>query len=235
MSKSTVFANFPATEAIYRDWWESSAPVAYGLCWCGCGNKTRQAKVTRKERGEVKGMPQRFLHGHAGRGNKTRSLVSPNSTKFCLCGCGQKSPIATKTNMKAGWVKGQPMRYVRGHAARNHPVGYVIEDRAYKTPCWIWQGGKNRDGYGHMKVPKSFRSSPGQIMMAHRFFYMEDKGPIPDGWQVDHLCYEPSCVNPSHLEAVTPKENQRRKQERMSRALDLLKKVESGRAKLIEG
>ena len=36
------------------------------------------------------------------------------------------------------------------------------------------------------------------------------RGPIPDGFHVDHLCRNTWCVNPDHLEPVTPLENTRR-------------------------
>lgn len=41
----------------------------------------------------------------------------------------------------------------------------------------------------------------------HREFFIWAGGRIPDGHQVDHLCRRPGCVNPNHLEAVTPREN----------------------------
>jgi hypothetical protein len=43
-----------------------------------------------------------------------RSESNPN-TALCQCGCGQETPIATVTRSIRGEVKGQPVRYVRGH------------------------------------------------------------------------------------------------------------------------
>ena len=42
---------------------------------------------------------------------------------------------------------------------------------------------------------------------AHRAFYMLHVGPIGSGLVIDHLCRTPACVNPDHLEPVTPEEN----------------------------
>lgn len=47
-------------------------------------------------------------------------------------------------------------------------------------------------------------------VLAHRAAYAVWVGPIPPKLVVDHLCLEPNCVRPTHLEAVTQTENMRR-------------------------
>lgn len=69
--------------------------------------------------------------------------------------------------------------------------------------CWLWLGRLNRRGYGHMTVAK-------RTCLAHRVSYETFVGPIPEGLEIDHLCRITRCVNPSHLEAVTPSVNMRR-------------------------
>lgn len=50
----------------------------------------------------------------------------------------------------------------------------------------------------------------GRLQPVHRVAYRLAKGPIPDGLHLDHLCRNPPCCNPDHLEPVTPAENNRR-------------------------
>ena len=81
-----------------------------------------------------------------------------------------------------------------------HPTEQIrwVED---EDGCWRWTG-PTAGGYGRVQI------------YAHRWMYEREVGPIPDGLQIDHLCRNPLCVNPEHLEPVTHAENQRRKSER---------------------
>ena len=67
-------------------------------------------------------------------------------------------------------------------------------------PCWTWLAYIDEDGYG-----KSWDGN--QVTFAHRVSYRMFTGPIPDGCEIDHLCRNRSCVNPMHLEAVSPRIN----------------------------
>ena len=70
------------------------------------------------------------------------------------------------------------------------------------TGCWLWD--KVRvDGYTQVQMS-------GQKWLVHRLTYTLLVGEIPVGLQIDHLCRIPRCVNPAHLEAVTPLVNTRR-------------------------
>lgn len=71
-------------------------------------------------------------------------------------------------------------------------VWYVPEPN---TGCWLWMRGACR-GYGVLK-------SNGVNRGAHSVSYEMLRGPIPDGLELDHLCRQPLCVNPDHLEPVT--------------------------------
>lgn len=62
--------------------------------------------------------------------------------------------------------------------------------------CWYWSGQLDRNGYGRLSGK-----------LAHRLVYQVLVGEIPEGLVLDHLCRVPRCVNPAHLEPVTPREN----------------------------
>lgn len=79
-----------------------------------------------------------------------------------------------------------------------------IESKIKRTEnsCWEWQATKTL-GYGMVRFN-------GRMRGAHRVVYELLKAKIPKGLHIDHLCRNPACVNPDHLEPVTCKENIRR-------------------------
>lgn len=73
----------------------------------------------------------------------------------------------------------------------------VVKD---DNDCWLWDAHITKSGYGQFKLD-------GRTQRAHRVAYEIFVGPIPDGLQLDHLCCVRHCVNPSHLDPVTGREN----------------------------
>jgi hypothetical protein len=71
--------------------------------------------------------------------------------------------------------------------------------------CWLWSAHADAKGYGYMRIGNT-KVGRG-IVSTHRFSYTLHKGAIPDGLVIDHLCRNPNCCNPDHLEPVTSVEN----------------------------
>lgn len=72
----------------------------------------------------------------------------------------------------------------------------VVED----TGCWEWQGYRQPGGYGRTR-------SCGRKVLVHRWVFEHLVGPIPEGLGLDHLCRNPPCCNPDHLEPVDHRTN----------------------------
>jgi HNH endonuclease len=90
--------------------------------------------------------------------------------------------------------------------------GPVPAHRPELGPCWLWTGKAEARGHGQIMLNYHHQGT-------HRVAYELVVGPIPEGYDLDHLCHNDSgcpggnscphrrCVNPAHLQPVTPKEN----------------------------
>lgn len=116
---------------------------------------------------------------------------------ICGCGCGGRTKVALINT--ATTRLGEPYPFIAGHQHRHFEGDYVVDANG----CWVWQRGMVANGYGAIK-------RDGYQGVAHRWYYERDRGPIPNGLQLDHLCRNRLCVNPAHLEPVTQTENIRR-------------------------
>lgn len=116
---------------------------------------------------------------------------TPRTMNLCACGCGG----FTKSTFKTGHH-----RKVKGAKppVPAKPVKQRIRESTVVTElgCWEWQLGKDKDGYGTMKVAR-------KTVRAARASYEAFKEAIPAGRVINPTCRNRPCVNPDHLEAVT--------------------------------
>ena len=80
-------------------------------------------------------------------------------------------------------------------------ANFATKFRIKKDNCWVWVGttGRNK-GRGNFRYNHT-------NYIAYNFLYRVLKGELPPGLVLDHLCRNPTCVNPKHLEPVTLVEN----------------------------
>lgn len=86
---------------------------------------------------------------------------------------------------------------------------FTIEGRFHAkyqiiNECWIWHGAKLNNGYG------LFTDENGKTVTAHRWSYKYFNGEIPDKCVIDHICRNPACVRPTHLQAISQSDNIKR-------------------------
>lgn len=133
-----------------------------------------------------------------------------NTTRTCsVDGC--EGVYYAKSFCQRHYTRGRyprqskPAGWWREYYRRERKPRPTLEERFWakveKTDgCWLWQGYKTVMGYGRINVD-------GHAVGAHRVAYEMLVGPIPVALTLDHLCRNPGCVRPDHLEPVTLAEN----------------------------
>src|SRR5437899_3807758 len=93
-----------------------------------------------------------------------------------------------------GTVLGEPT----GWRLLENPIPrFLSKIERLDSGCWQWTAARHRLGYGAFAVGSDLQG------YAHRWSYLFFVGNIPEGHVIDHLCGNPACVNPEHLEAVS--------------------------------
>ena len=149
---------------------------------------------------------------------RNRDKVRAANRKWAAANPETRREIKTRYDRNHGIAKHGTPAY-RAKLSANMKRRYPWPDRFWNAvekdgpqvegmtgECWIWTASTVR-GYGTVRLD-------GKRRRAHRVSYEMAKGPIPEGLDVDHLCFNPPCVNPDHLEAVTREENLRRRRAR---------------------
>lgn len=124
---------------------------------------------------------------------------TPTRTACAFEGCGKK-------HLAGGFCAGHRMQFKSGKPLRDlRETGLSVEDR-FRTyvdtsgDCHEWIGARLEKGYGNFNLPTG-------AISAHRFAFEMANGQIPKGLEVDHICLNRACVNPSHLRLATRKQN----------------------------
>ncbi len=107
---------------------------------------------------------------------------------YCSCACSARAQ-GVGTEQRRLWSK----------IDKNGPIP---EHRPDLGACWVWTAATT-NGYGYLQIG----GRQGRRVQAYKLAYEWLVGPVPAGLQLDHLCRNRRCVNPSHLEPVTQLEN----------------------------
>lgn len=109
----------------------------------------------------------------------------------------------------------KPRAYLKGKTDlerfEHYAVREISEDvqRTFgvKPDCWLWGGGLNPYGYGIFNSYWSDEQTDGS-RYAHLFSYVNVGGNVRNvDLESDHTCRVRPCVNPSHVEQITQREN----------------------------
>ena len=121
--------------------------------------------------------------------------------RVCGCGCGASLEGRRSDAVYLDHAHRERVKRRRGGATgqvgRRRRTPYEVRDG-----CWVWLLAKNVGGYGLV-------ARGGRTRIAHRWYYEQEHGPVPEGYELHHVCGRRDCVNPAHVRAVTRLEHVR--------------------------
>ena len=159
------------------------------------------------------GQPQRsgpYCPTHYHRMKKYGTTDSPTEGRVCrIEGCAEPMRSAEYEMCRSHMQLWKKYGTVAPAVVRLERFMEKVE--AGPDGCWDWTASLTEQGYGRFAAG---HGAPYQ--KAHRASWEMFRSEIPDGLEIDHLCYNRRCVNPDHLEPVSPAVNQRRRAERVT-------------------
>jgi hypothetical protein len=101
------------------------------------------------------------------------------------------------------WTPGTECSYCHGLTIEERFWQLVNKDGPLIRPdlgnCWVWTGAKFNHGYGQFFLNGD--------RLVHRIAFKLSHDQNIDGLEVDHRCRNIICCRPTHLRAVTHKQN----------------------------
>lgn len=124
----------------------------------------------------------------------TRSLTAIGAamSKVTPRNISMDSKILEMLDIYPQWLEDRIFPYLDGHPGDG---------------CWTWTRGASA-GYGRTRRPSPAPRRESSVQV-HRLVWLALRGPIEPGLVLDHdgHCSNRLCSNPSHLQAVTPRQN----------------------------
>jgi len=128
--------------------------------------------------------------------------------KLCDCGCGLPAPIATYTNARRGYVKGQPVRFINGHCKGN------LRHGARHTPeYWAYTAAKARCTDPRSQAWPLYGGRGIRFLFASFEQFLAEIGPRPAGMTLDRTNND-GHYEPGNCRWATRSEQQRNKRKR---------------------
>jgi hypothetical protein len=141
--------------------------------------------------------------------HEVKPLALFPKNKICAGGLNSSCKECKNSHSRERYLKDHPRAVYTSDSEKDRNGHYIPVEIRFLSKieylangCWRWLGFITENGYGRLKKEGDIKHH-----LAHRYSYERSKGPIPEGLVIDHLCRNRDCVNPDHLEAVTPLTN----------------------------